>query len=196
MKLLAFVLSMAIVAMAPMAPVSATATPAQDVESIREVYTGTAVGMGSLSGRSAPFTLVLTGRTPQGQVVRYFELLRSKGQTGLQAQLEGKDLGRFSFAGQVGRTVNFVQVRNSGEGKRLIILFERWLEPFEVRFATRSQNYPFTYIELTMSNSGKGSGQMIGAAKVFVDDDDPDTLTVENFGTYPLRLLNVEMETK
>ena len=49
---------------------------------------------------------------------------------------------------------------------------------------------------ITVDRAGKGSGIMIGAAKVFIDDDDPDTLTVENFGTYPLRLVNVELETK
>ena len=182
----------------PVAAVPAAAAPPalqQDEEEIREFYTGTLVGLGgAFAGRTSTFTLTLTGHTPRSQAERYVGLLRKDGQQALMRQLEGKEVGRFALTGQVGRTVNFAYVQHTPEGTRLMILFERWLQPFEVRYGTRSQNYPFSYLELSIDRDGKGGGTFIGAAKVYFEKDDPATLNVENFSTYPLRAVNVALE--
>lgn len=184
------------VALAAVAPSPALAGQrSQDGESVKEVYTGTLIGIGGpQAGRSATFTLTLNDRTSRTAAGGYANLLRTKGQDALLKQLQGKDVGTFSLAGYTGQRVNFAYETDTPEGKKLTILFERWLQPFELRYGTRSQEYPFTYMELSIDKDGKGNGTMIGAAKVYFEKDDPSTLNVENFSVYPLRVVNVEME--
>ena len=183
-----------LVALTTLPAPAATRERLQEEEARREVYTGALVGVGgTLGGRTATFTLTLTGRASRSQALRYADLLRREGQSALLKQLQGRDMGTFAVEGQVGLTVNFAYVRETPEGRRITILFERWLQPFELRYGTRSQDYPFSYMELSIDNRGRGNGTLIGAAKVYFDKDDPGTLNVENFSTYPLRVVNVEL---
>ncbi len=187
-------LSLLLVAFWPAFQPTAGARP-QDEEEIREVYTGSLVGLGgAIAGRTATFTLTLTGRSTRDQASRYVELLRTKGQDALRKQLDGRDVGRFALTGRAGQTVNFAYEQQTPEGRRVIAVWERWLQPFELRYGSRSQDYPFTYLEISIDKNGKGTGTLIGAAKLFFEDDDPSTLTVENFATYPIRVVNVRQE--
>jgi len=165
----------------------------RDPAPIREVYTGTAVAIGgALGGASRGFTLEITSYTPPEEVQQDLETLRTQGQDGLYKAIEKKKLGNFAFTGDVGRDVNFVTQTDMEEGRKITILFERWLKFFELRRGTRSVDYPFTYVELFMEGR-KGEGSLIGAAKVYLDKKHPSTLDVENFGTYPARLMGVEL---
>lgn len=101
-------------------------------------------------------------------------------------------MGRFAVTGHTGLPVNFAYVSDTGDGRRITVLFERWIEPFELRRGMRSQFYPFSYLELSLDRDGRGGGIFIGAAKVSFDREEPTTLNVENFSTYPLRVVNVE----
>jgi hypothetical protein len=199
MKRRSLVVAAALCVVAALTAIPSPATvrePQQDVESIKEVYTGTLMGIGgAASGRTIGFTLTLNGRVSRSATLRYVALLKEKGQDALLKQLDGRDLGSFAVTGRTGRTVNFAYERSTPEGRQLIVVFERWIELFEVRYGLRSQNYPFSYLEISFDNDGdKGQGTFIGAARLYFDDDTPDTLTVENFATYPLRVVDVERQ--
>jgi hypothetical protein len=99
-------------------------------------------------------------------------------------------LGTIQFEG-LGRDINVVREKQTEAGRKITIVFERWLQFFELRYGTRSVDYPFTYIELYINAQGKGEGTMIGAARISWDKK-KDAIDVENFATYPLRLVNVE----
>jgi hypothetical protein len=162
--------------------------------SAKEIYTGTAVAIGGqFGGNSRSFTLEITGHTPDAQAQQDLQLLQTSGQDALMKAIGKDKLGFFSFDGQVGRDLNFVQETDTEDGRKIVVLFERWLKMFEVRNATRSEDYPFTYIELYIDDKGKGEGSLIGAAKVSMDKRHPGTLDVENFGTYPAKLMGVEL---
>jgi hypothetical protein len=162
----------------------------------KEIYTGTAVAIGGqFGGRTRSFTLEITGHTPDEEVQQDFQILRSEGQDALMKAIKNKKLGYFAFTGQTGRNLNFVHEDRMEEGDRKItILFERWLNLFEVRRGSRSQDYPFTYIELYIDDKDKGEGSLIGLARLSFDKKKPSTLDVENFGTYPARLTSVRMQ--
>jgi hypothetical protein len=76
-------------------------------------------------------------------------------------------------------------------GRRITILFERWLNLFEVRYGTRSEDYPFTYAEIYLDAQGKGEGTLIPAARIRFEKDN-QTVEIENFGMYPARLAGVQ----
>jgi hypothetical protein len=163
----------------------------------KEVYSGTSVAVGGqFGGASRPFTLEVTSYTPNEQVQQDFQVLRTQGQDDFMKTIKNRKLGFFAFEGQVGRDLNFILETQTENGRKITILFERWLQMFEVRYGTRSQDYPFSYIELFINDNGKGEGSLIGLAKVSFDKKNPDNLDIENFGTYPAKLMGVELRSQ
>jgi hypothetical protein len=164
----------------------------------REVYTGTVVGVGGpLGGVSRPFTLTIEAQSSNAEAARAVAMLVESGQDALLRDLQGKRLGYFSLGGQLGRDLNFVQeTPTANGGRRIVVLFERWMNTFEIRSGARSQDYPFTYLELTLDSSGKGDGTLITAARIYFDKKRDNQIDIENFGIYPARLAGVELRGK
>jgi hypothetical protein len=117
--------------------------------------------------------------------------LRDGGSDDLLKALGKQRCGRIQIGSGIGRDVNVISATRTEEGERKItIIFERWLESFEVRYGTRSRDYPFSYIELFVDDDkGKAEGTMIPLAKIRSRGE--KTIEVENFGAYPARLLSV-----
>jgi hypothetical protein len=155
-----------------------------------ETYTGTMVGIGGrMGGVTRSFTLTITGRSSDSEVQRDVAILAEGGQDALLRAVGDKSLGRFSLSGQLGRQLNFVSETTSSNGdRRIIILFERWLNLYEVRYGARSVDYPFGYVELVLDRAGRGEGTFIPAARVRFRNNQVE---VENFGIYPARLAGV-----
>jgi len=163
----------------------------------KETYTGTIVGIGGrLGGVTRPFTLTIEGHTSNEDVERFISTLRSNGQDALLNAIRKQKLGRFSVDGTVGREVNVVREHRTENGRKITMVFERWLEMFEVRYGTRSENYPFTYIEMYIGENGKGEGTLIPAARIYFEKKEENTIAIENFGIYPARLSNIQLQTK
>lgn len=177
-------------------PVSTLA--ARDHPVAREEFTGTVIGVGGqLGGVSRPFTLSIDSYSSSSDATRAIEMLAEGGQDALLKSFQGKKLGTFSLGGQLGRDLNFVQeTRTADGGRRIIALFERWMNLFEVRSGSRSEDYPFTYIELILNSAGKGDGTFIPAAKIYFDKKNGNEIDIENFGIYPARLAGVQSRNK
>jgi hypothetical protein len=93
------------------------------------------------------------------------------------------------LTGQVGREVNFVSETTLANGDRkIMVLFERWMNLYELRAGARSTDYPFGYVELIVDRNGRGEGTFIPAAHVRLKNN---VVEVENFGTFPARLFGV-----
>jgi len=193
-SLLGLGLIMVIIVSLPRTIARAESKPQKDEASTKEVYTGTAVAIGGqFGGRSRTFTLEITGHTADEEAQQDLQILQTQGQDALMKAIGKIKLGYFAFEGQVGRDLNFVQETETEDGRKITVLFERWLKMFEVRNGTRSEDYPFTYVELFINDKGKGEGSLIGAARVYIDKRHTGTLDVENFGTYPARLMGVKL---
>ena len=169
-----------------------TAAPGQSGnEGRKETFTGTLIGIGGpLAGRSTSFTLTINGTTSDQDAQRYIGLLAEKRQEGLMSAVKDQKLGTFAISGQVGRDVNVVRIHRTETGRKITILFERWLNLFEVRYGTRSEDYPFTYAEIYVDAQGKGEGTLIPAARIRFDKSE-QSIEIENFGIYPARLTGV-----
>lgn len=157
----------------------------------QEVYTGTMVGVGGrLGGVSRPFTLTINGHTSDSDAARAVAVLAEGGQDRLMSQIHNTKLGRFSLGGQLGRELNFVVENAMSNGDRkIMILFERWMNLYEVRYGSRSTDYPFSYVELIIDRNGHGQGTFIPAARVRFNKN--NEVEVENFGIYPAQLSGV-----
>jgi hypothetical protein len=165
----------------------------------RETFTGTVVSYGSgfnTRMRTANFTLDLRRYTSDQDASRFLERLRSDGQEALLSSIRNEDLGRFSVGGNLGQRINAARETMIDGRRRIYVVFERWMQFAELRGGYRSRDYPFGYVELDIDpRTGRGEGTYIAAARIRWrrDGSKGDHVEVEDFGTYPARLLNVRM---
>jgi len=177
-------------------PQPSHAQPRTQGKSSREVFTGTIVfipgptvgGPGTSRTTTRTFTLTITCTTPNSEYKRLADVLKDGGQDGLLRAISKEKCGVMQVGSSVGRDVNVVRVSTTEEGERKIdLLFERWLEFFEVRRGTRSRDYPFTYLELYVDQKGRLEGTMIPAARIRFKGE--NTVEIENFAAFPARVV-------
>lgn len=171
--------------------VALLAVPSQSEPDGTERINGTVVALsGRFSGRSRPFTVIIDRYTPPNQVREMNEALSRGGQDELLKVMSKMDAGRVQIGTGVGVPANAVIVDpwNDG-GRRITVLYARWLQFFELRYGTRSQDYPVGYAEILLDRNGRGEGTLIPAARVRLRGE--NTWEVEDFGTLPARLMGL-----
>lgn len=178
-------------------------TGATAQKSNTETFTGTVLSYGSgLNTRTvtAPFTLIVNGQTSDEQARRFLGFLQEGGQDTLQRGIRNEELGKFSVNARVGPSINVVRESLVDGKRRIFIVFERWMQFAELRGGYRSTDYPFGVIELFIDpKTGKGEGTYVAAAKIRWDRDDKNNqgqVEIENFATFPARLLGVTSSNK
>lgn len=167
-------------------------------QSGRETYTGTLISYGTgrnIRTTTTTFTLIINGETPESEVNRLVGILQEGGQDRLQDAIRNSDLGSFAVGSRVGRDLNVVTVDEVNGRTRIRALFERWIQFGELRWGARSVDYPFSYLELFIDpRTGRGDGTLIEAAQIRWKrnrDSDQYVVEIENFATYPARLMGV-----
>jgi hypothetical protein len=167
------------------------AAPLQSQETATERITGTFVSMsGRTSGQTRQFTLTINRITPPNQIRELTEALGNGGQDQLLKAMSKMDAGRVQIGTGVGVRANAVIVDPWGDGgRRLTVLYERWLQIAELRYGTRSQDYPIGYAEIYLDRNGRGEGTLIPAARVRLKGG--STWEVEDFGVFPAKLLGL-----
>jgi hypothetical protein len=167
------------------------AVPSHSEPNGTEKITGTVVAIGGrFGGRSRQFTLTIKRYTAPNQLRELNEALNRGGQDDLLKVMSKMDAGRVQIGTGVGVPANAVIVDPWGDGGRKItVLYERWLQFFELRYGTRSQDYPIGYAEIFLDHNGKGEGRLIPAARVRSKGE--NTWEVEDYGTFPARLMGL-----
>ena len=151
---------------------------------------GTVIGIGGrFAGRSAPFSLIVKSPTSVGQVRELTETL-GRGQDALLNALSKMEAGRVQIGTGVGVPANAVIVEPWGDGgTKLTVFYQRNLSFYELRYGTRSQDYPIGYAEIFLDRNRHGEGSLIPAARVRLKSG--NTWEVEDFGVYPARLMGL-----
>ncbi len=162
--------------------------------SSKEVYRGNITYIGGPRVISEFFTLTIENYTPDDRVQNLLDVLKRDGQDGLLKAVGKDKRGSMQIGAGIARDINEVWISPTEEGRKIMILSERWLGFGELRRGARSVDYPFTYIELYVEDDGKAEGSLIPAARVRVKRD--KTIEVENFGIYPARLANIKQRRR
>jgi hypothetical protein len=152
---------------------------------------GTVISIsGRSAGRSSQFSLIINRYTAPNQLRELNEALSRGGQDDLVKALSKMDAGRIQFGGGVGVPANAIIPDHWGDGgTKLTVLYERYIRFFELRYGTRSQDYPVGYAEIFLDRNGHGEGTLIPAAKVRLKGE--NTWEVEDFGVLPARLMGL-----
>jgi len=141
---------------------------------------------------SRGFTLTIEGSTSDEDARKFARILKSQGENALLKAIAKEKKGTFALDGQLGHDINTVRTHQNPTGRTYTIVFERWLSFFEVRYGTRSEDYPFTYIELFIDETKGLGGTLLPAAKIRFNKK--NTIDIENFGIYPAKLMGVRRQ--
>lgn len=164
----------------------------------RETYQGTVLSYGTgFNTRTVTrqFTLTIDSKTSDQEAQEYLNILQTGGQNDALKAISRQERGRFSVGANVGVPVNVVRETVENGQRRIFIVFERWTQFAELRGGYRSLDYPFGVIEMVIDErTGKGEGTYIAAAQIRWrrnKDNNQYYVEIENFATYPARLLGV-----
>ncbi|HSR52952.1 MAG TPA: hypothetical protein VLV83_19190 [Acidobacteriota bacterium] len=157
-----------------------------------EHYTATAVGIrGPVGGQSFPVNIYISGETSDAELQELSNLYAEKGKIALRDRLSDIEKGRMGRADRVGVDVALVRRTQTDEGQKIILVAVRDQTFFEIRSASRSTEYPYVWVELTVDDEGRGSGEIIFPAQIRFSDD--GQLEVKEFGLEFFRLANVRL---
>ena len=148
---------------------------------------------GRTAGRSLSFRLIINRLTTPDEVNQLNEAL-SGGQDQLLKVLSKMDAGRIQLGSDVGVPANAIIASQEGDRTKLTVLYQRNLRFAELRFGARSADYRFGYAEIFLGPGGGNQGMLIPAAMVRLKGG--NTWEVEDFGTFPARLMGLQIRGK
>lgn len=146
---------------------------------------------GRRPGRTQPFRLIVNRLSNPDEIQQLNAALQSGGQDDLMKVLSRMKAGRIEVGSGVGVPANVIIRTDDGEGRtKLVVLYQRELRFGELRYGARSSDYRFGYAELHLGR-GANEGMLIPAARVRLRDG--STWEVEDFGTFPARLMGLQV---
>jgi hypothetical protein len=156
-----------------------------------EAYTGVAIGTGgSVGGRSVSFDFRITSYTTDAELQSYAQLLKDKGQSALTDLLWKQNKGRINLVGTTGNDIAVARKRQQGEKTIITIVTARKMGFGELYNSGRSVDYPFGFLQVTLDAEGKGTGQIMAAAKIRFNKKSGQ-YEIESFGNQYIKATNV-----
>jgi hypothetical protein len=156
-----------------------------------EAYTGVAIGTGgTFGGRSVSFDFRITSYTTDQEVQNFAQLGKEKGQNALRSALDKEDKGRINLVGTTGNQIAVARKRQQGEKTIITIVTARQMSFGELYNSGRSVDYPFGFLQLTLDATGKGTGQIMAAAKIRFNKKSGQ-YEIESFGNQYIKATNV-----
>jgi hypothetical protein len=156
-----------------------------------QAYTGVAVGTGgSVGGKTISFDFRVTQYTTDEELQNFAQLVKDKGTDALRRALEKEDKGRISAVGSTGNQIAVARKRQQGSETIITIVTARTMPFIELYNNGRTTDYPFGYLQVKLDSTGKGSGQIMAAARIRFDKK-KGQYEIESFGNQYIKATNV-----
>jgi len=156
-----------------------------------EAYTGVAIGTGgAFAGRSVSFDFRITSYTTDEELASFAQLVKDKGQDALTDTLWKQDKGRINLVGTTGNDIAVARKRQVGDKTIITIVTVRKMSFGELYNSGLSTDYPFGYLQVTLDATGKGTGQIMAAAKISFNKKSGQ-YEIESFGNQYIKATNV-----
>ena len=153
-----------------------------------EVYSASAVYT-SGRARTVAVKIYVTSYTTDEEVSQLANILKSQGSDALLKAVDKMDRGKLAVVGKTGTNVGVVRSKTTDKGTVITMVMDRPVAFAELWQNTRSTDYPFGILQMTVDKDGKGEGQLMVAAKIGFTAD--NTIEVESYGIQPMRLMSV-----
>jgi hypothetical protein len=156
-----------------------------------QAYTGVAVGTGgSVGGKTISFDFRVTQYTTDEELQNFAQLVKDKDTDALRRALEKEDKGRISAVGSTGNQIAVARKRQQGSETIITIVTARTMPFVELYKNGRTTDYPFGYLQVKLDSTGKGSGQIMAAARIRFDKK-KGQYEIESFGNQYIKATNV-----
>jgi hypothetical protein len=171
---------------------AATAWAAEPIEH----FTAFAVNMSGV-GRATSGTLDITidRWSTTAERDRLLTTLLQQGPDPLYSQLQkAPAVGHIRTPTSLGWDLHYARsIERPDHTRQVVIATDRPMSFWEVRNQPRSVDYKFTLIDIRFDADGKGVGKLGYATKITVNKE-TNTIELENFGTEPVRLTEVQSD--
>jgi hypothetical protein len=146
-------------------------------------------------GTATPLQIAIERWTSDAETARLLSVLMDKGPTKLlDALQDAPKVGYIRTPTSLAWDLHFARRQPDAErGERITLATDRPMSIWETMNRPRSADYPFTVIEMHVNADGEGDGMLSYAAKL-IPDKEGNLITIENYGTQPIRLQQVKRE--
>jgi hypothetical protein len=133
----------------------------------------------------------ILGWTSEGENERLMTAFNERGQGGLIEALQKTEaVARVKQPGTLSFDFHYARQTVNPDGTRKILLLtDRYIGFGEATARTRTLDYPFTLIDMTIDASGRGQGQLFIATKLMRTGN---LLIMENFASTPVQLREIK----
>jgi hypothetical protein len=101
-----------------------------------------------------------------------------------------QDLGYLAISGSLGWPINFAKTYpGANGGQRIVALTDRPIGFGEAYTSSSSTDYPFGIVELNLDAKGSGSGVLVPAARITIDEQ--GGIKIDPYGQQAQSLVNV-----
>jgi hypothetical protein len=98
--------------------------------------------------------------------------------------------GRINAVGSTGNQIAVARKRQQGSETIITIVTARTMPFVELYNNGRSRDYPFGYLQVKLDATGKGTGQIMAAAKIRFDKK-KEKYEIESFGNQYIKATNI-----
>jgi hypothetical protein len=135
-----------------------------------EAYSAVAMGTGgNVGAKTTSFNFQITQYTTDEELQNFAQLVKDKGTDALRRALEKEDKGRISPVSSTGNQIAVARKRQQGSETIITIVTARTMPFVELNRGGRTTDYPFGYLQVKLDATGKGTGQIMAAAKIRFD---------------------------
>jgi hypothetical protein len=136
---------------------------------------------------AAPVTIRITRWTDDAENEKLMAVLSSKGTEALVRELQSaKSAGSIGTPQELAYDLRYARQQPlDGGGRQIVLMTDRPMAPAERMSASRSRDYPVTWIELRLDPNGRGEGTISIAARLRLLGN---VMGIEDYGTQPARL--------
>jgi len=157
-----------------------------------ERFQGSVVDVGGAvpNRTSAHFTLHVDEYSTFEEVEELLQVLLEGGSKALdKALFDTEAKGWIRIGNSLGYHLAVVRSLDTENGRVIRAVTDRPIQMFEVMRGLRSADHTLGFLEFTLDEKGKGSGQLVAAAKINIDKE--GALSLESLGTRAFRLMRV-----
>jgi hypothetical protein len=156
-----------------------------------EAYSGVAIGTGGgVGGKTLSFDFRVAQYTTDQEVESFAQLVKDKGTDALRRALEKEDKGRINAVGSTGNQIAVARKRQQGSETIITIVTARNMPFIELYRNGRTTDYPFGYLQVKLDATGKGTGQIMAAARIRFDKK-KGQYAIESYGNQYIKATNV-----
>ena len=160
-----------------------------------EKYLATAMNLGGGPSASGTVIIGVDRWSTREERAKLLTVLVQKGPDQLLSALQDSPkVGYFRLSNSLALDLRYAfESPLADGGRRVMLVTDRPIGFQQVGTPRKSNDYPFTLIEIHFNKDNVGIGKMSFYTKIVVSKD-KQTLELENYGTEPIRLTNVTLE--